>query len=321
MTETRVTPSGFTQFDLNLLQLNTVVDFDIYIWPDNSVEPVLYRSRDLPFSEEHRKRLEEANRSQILMREAHAPALNSYVERHLDKIIASDSIPTSEKAKFLYDTSLRLAIDVLDHPETHDNLRRSQELVRNTISYVLLGKDSFHELLALKSYDYRTYTHSVNVCTIGLALTEKLGFSSQTQLMDFGVGAIFHDVGKTRIPQDVLRKAGPLSNYEWEMMKRHPVIGLELIRPHVDFPEDARAIVLQHHERLDGNGYPDGKCEKEIHPFAKAAALVDVFDALTSKRPYKEAVESYPALEIMKEEVGDHFDEGYFREFVKLMGE
>jgi putative nucleotidyltransferase with HDIG domain len=320
MPEARTVPSGFAEFELDLLQLDTVVDFDMYIWPANSVEPVLYRSRNMAFQEEHRQRLAEADTTQVFIRKENAPALTAYIERNLDRIIGSEAIPTSEKAKILYDTSLRLAEDVLDHPETHENLRRSEELVRNMISYVLLGKDAFHQLMALKAYDYRTFTHSVNVCTIGLALAEKVGFTSQSELTDFGVGAIFHDVGKTRIPPEILGKRGPLSESEWVQMKRHPLMGLELIAPHIDFPQDAKAVVLQHHERLDGLGYPEGRPAKDIHPFAKVAALADVFDALTSRRPYKDAVESYPALKIMKEEAGDHFEEDYYREFVKLLG-
>ena len=312
---------GFTRIGLNLLQVDTVVDFDIYVWPEKSELPVLYRSRNLPFDAGNRERLAEGDVSEILIRDDSTGAVNAYVERNLDKIVARPDIPLEEKAKLLYDTSLKIAVDLLDHPETHENLRRSEDLVRNTISYVLLGKDSFHELLALKAYDYRTYTHSVNVCTIGLALAEKVGFSRQTELMDFGVGAIFHDVGKTKIPHEVLTKSGPLSDEEWEQMKLHPIVGLELLAPHIDFPKDSRAIVLQHHERLDGHGYPEGRRGEDIHPFAKVTALVDVFDALTSRWPYKDAVDSYPALQIMKEEVGDHFSDDYFKEFVKLMGE
>jgi len=158
------------------------------------------------------------------------------------------------------------------------------------------------------------------VCTIGLALAEQVGLRSQAHLMDFGVGAMFHDVGKTKIPSAILRKRGPLTEDEWEQMKRHPEMGIALLDPKSPFPDDSKAIILQHHERIDGSGYPKGLIGAEIHPFARVAAIVDVFDALTSRRTYKDAVGSFPALRIIKEEVGTHFDEDYYRVFVRLLG-
>ncbi len=103
-------------------------------------------------------------------------------------------------------------------------------------------------------------------------------------------------------------------------MKRHPEVGLSLLDPKSGFSEDSKAVIREHHERLDGTGYPGGKKGAEIHPFAKVAAIADVFDALTSKRAYKDAIGSYPALKEMKEAVGTHFDESYFRAFVTLLG-
>jgi HD-GYP domain-containing protein (c-di-GMP phosphodiesterase class II) len=320
MTDGRETPPGFVQLDLNLLQIDKPVEFDIYIWPETSLRPVLYRGGHMPFGEDHRERLSRRGPFVAFARVESAGALDDYIEHNLDRIIANPNVRTADKAKLLYDTSLRLAAGILSEPGTKESLERSEDLVRNTISYVLLGKDAFHELLELKAYDYRTYTHSVNVCAIGLALAQRVGFESRTELADFGLGAIFHDVGKTRISHDLLTKSGPLNDNEWQLMRQHPRMGLDLIAPHIDFPPDGRAVVAQHHERLDGSGYPDGLKGEEIHPYAKVAAIADVFDALTSSRPYKDAVDSFPALQDMKGDVGAHFHEGYFQEFVRLLG-
>jgi putative nucleotidyltransferase with HDIG domain len=320
MSDGRGTPPGFLQLDLNLLQIDKPVDFEIYIWPETSQQPILYRGRNVPFGEDHRARLARRGPFEAYILSECSPALDDYIEHNLDRIIANPNVRLGDKAKLLYETSLRLAADILSEPGTKESLKRSEDLVRNTISYVLLGKDAFHELLALKAYDYRTYTHSVNVCAIGLALAQRIGFESRAELADFGLGAIFHDVGKTKISHEVLAKSGPLSDEEWELMRQHPRIGLELVAPHVEFPSDAKAIVVQHHERLDGSGYPDGLYDADIHPYAKVAAIADVFDALTSARPYKGAVDSFPALQDMKVEVGKHFHAQYFQEFVRLLG-
>jgi HD-GYP domain-containing protein (c-di-GMP phosphodiesterase class II) len=320
MSAARKLPSGYVQLDLGLLQVDTVVDFDVYIWPQNSPAPVLYRSQDLPFLEENRTRLIEADSGQIFMKKDASGTFHRYIERNLDRIISNPTLPAKAKAKVLYSSSIQLVQDILEKPGATENLKRSEDVVRNTIGYILHGKDAFHQLMSLTSYDYYTYTHSVNVCTIGLALAEQVGMRSQAQLMDFGVGAMFHDVGKTKIPASILRKRGPLSEPEWVEMKRHPEVGLTLLDPQSPFAEDSKAIILQHHERLDGTGYPKGLKEADIHPFAKVAAIVDVFDALTSRRAYKEAIGSYPALKVMKEAVGTHFDGAHFMKFVKLLG-
>jgi putative nucleotidyltransferase with HDIG domain len=320
MSVNRATPPGFVQLDLNLFQIDTAVDFDIYIRPEQSDVPVLYRGRNLPFGEDHRQRLAMGGTFEAFIREEDAADLDKYVERNLNRIISNPSVRTAQKAKVLYDTSLRLTAEILHRPETAESLARSGELVRNTVSYILLGRDAFHVLVAMKAYDYRTFAHSVNVCAIGLALAQRVGFESRSELSDFGLGAIFHDVGKTRIAQKVLTKPAPLNDDEWLRMRQHPRIGYEIISKHIDFPEAARAIVLQHHERLDGAGYPEARLGPDIHPFAKIAAIADTFDALTSKRPYGESLDTYAALEEMKQEVGAHFSEDYYREFVKLLG-
>jgi len=214
MSAARKVPPGFAPFDLSLLQVDTVVDFDIHLWAVNSGVPVLYRNKDLPFLEEHRQRLLQSDSGQVLIRKDNVATFNRYIERNLDRIIANPTLPTKAKAKILYQTSLHLVQDILEAPNAPENFKRSEDVVRNTIGYILHGKDSFHQLMSLTSYDYYTYTHSVNVCTIGLALAEQVGMRSQTELMDFGVGAIFHDVGKTKIPSSILRKRGPLTDEE-----------------------------------------------------------------------------------------------------------
>ncbi len=316
----KAAPLGYVACEINLLQVDTIVDFDVYIWPDQGTHPVLYRSKKEPFNEEHRIRLIQANHSEVFVREEDAQAVHAYVERNLDRVISSDTLAIDEKARILYDTSIRLAQDILDRPDAHENFKRCGDLVRSTISYVMVGRHAVHQLLALKSHDYHTYTHSVNVCAIGLALAREIGMGTMEDLTAFGVGAIFHDVGKMQISQGILSKKGPLNETEWIEMRRHPLLGLDQVAPHAGFPDRGKAVIEQHHEWLDGRGYPGNRRSEEIDPFAKVAAIADVFDALTSRRPYKDAVDSYPALAIMKEEVGTHFEEEQYRAFVRLLG-
>jgi HD-GYP domain-containing protein (c-di-GMP phosphodiesterase class II) len=320
MSPSRKTPKGYAQFDLDLIQLDTVVDFDIFIWPAGSKAPVLYRERNLRFGKEERKRLAEANTTQVFIVQKDAGPLSNYVERNLEAIVENPAIPIRERAKIVYDAAVRLTTEVLVSPQSEESLKRTEEMVCSAIAYVLKGKEALHHLIALMATDYTTFTHSVHVAAIGLALAEQVGFKSRGELKDFGVGAILHDVGKLKISQDILHKPGPLTNREWAEVKRHPEIGLTLLNTHKNLAAGTKAIIIEHHERVDGTGYPSGKSGDGIHPFARVAAIVDAFDALTSRRPYRGAVSSFRALGIMKEEVGSHFDEEYYKAFIRLLG-
>ncbi len=320
MCAAKTLPPGYARLEMALLQTETVVDFDIFIWGDDARPPVLYRNRNLPFLDEHRERLAEMGTSELLTRSQDEKAVARYVERNLDRVIASPTLPLTAKAKILYQSSLQLAQDILESPTAPDSLKRSEDVVRSTIGYVLQGKEAFQQLMSITSYDYYTYTHSVNVCTMGIALAEEVGLRSQTELMEFGIGALFHDVGKTRISPAILRKRGPLTDEEWVLMRRHPEMGIALLDPDAPVSEASRAVILQHHERLDGTGYPGGRKAGDIHPFAKVAGIIDVFDALTTRRSYKDAIGSFPALRLMKAGIGEHFDEEYFRQFVGILG-
>ncbi len=123
------------------------------------------------------------------------------------------------------------------------------------------------------------------------------------------LAAPMHDVGKIGIADNILRKPGPLDKDEWESMKTHSTIGGEILGTHTDaLLSVASVIALEHHERWNGNGYPNGKKQEEIHLFSRIVALADVFDALTSVRPYKEAWSVEDAVKLVKEERGQHFD-------------
>lgn len=320
MVEQNRLPSGYLPLEAELLQCETIVDFDIFLWQSTSPNPVLYRNKNLPFLEDQMERLSDIGDATLLIRKEQGAAVSRYVERNLDRIIASETLPTKTKAKILYSTSLNLAREIMDNPGAPQNTERAEDVVRSTIAYVLKGKEAFQSLMAITSYDYYTYTHSVNVCTIGVALAEKVGLRSQGELMEFGIGALFHDVGKTRIAPGVLRKRGPLTDEEWIQMRQHPAIGLELVGSNAELGDNSKAVILEHHERLDGKGYPEGKAGDAIHPFAKVAGVVDVFDALTTRRSYKDAIDTFAALKIMKEEVGTHFESEIFNEFVRLLG-
>jgi putative nucleotidyltransferase with HDIG domain len=280
---------------------------------------VLYRSADLPFSERTRLKLLDNKVDRLFISGKSRERYQKYIEQNLDKILVDQKITQEKKAGILYETSKTLMQDVLDNPSYGENIQRSKKMVEHQVSYILRGKEAFHNLLKISSFDYYTYSHSVNVCTFAIALAQQLGYKDEKFLHDLGIGALLHDVGKSKISDRILNKKGSLSQVEFELMKKHPKWGVEILTT-TDLIDPASYYpVLQHHERGREKGYPNGLKLSEMHDFSKIVAVVDTFDAMTTQRVYQGAVETYPALKVMFSLKGD-FDRKMLEAFAALMG-
>lgn len=210
--------------------------------------------------------------------------------------------------------------------EIRQSFSSLQSADKNKIAYVLekkalaLSKD-LDELIAIIMesgealtvlsdaflYDEYIYQHSFQVTLYALAIAKHLKYSEK-DLKTIGMGALLHDIGKISIPQEILQKPSRLTDQEYEQMKEHTKYGFELLRNLYTMPLLVAHCAFQHHERLDGSGYPRGLTEKEIHPFAKIIAVADVFDALSSTRVYRKKILPVECLKIMGEGEGTAFD-------------
>jgi putative nucleotidyltransferase with HDIG domain len=302
---------------LESLRVDSVLDFDLYIEINHQL--VLYRSANLAFTERTRQKLLENKVGRLYVALENRRKYQQYIEKNLTKILDDPEIPEARKAGILYDTSTNLVREVLANPSHGENIRRSQELVTTTVDFILKGREAFLSLLEITSFDYYTYTHSVNVCTLSIALAQQLGFNDPVFLNELGMGALLHDVGKSRISDRILNKRGSLTPIEFEIMKKHPKWGVEMLEDTNLIEPASKYAVLQHHERGDRRGYPHGLALNEMHIYARIVAVCDSFDAMTTERVYQRAMESYPALKIMFSLKGA-YDDKILRTFVELMG-
>jgi putative nucleotidyltransferase with HDIG domain len=310
----------FILIPLESLRLDTVTNFKIYIRTTDDQQPVLYRAENLPFTETVRGRLLQHDVEHIYIERGDRDNYQKYLEDNLDKIVADDAVMPEKKAEIVYSSATHVMERLFENPWLGDNIRRGEQLVMNTVDFILRDDRAFRGLLAVTSYDYYTYTHSVNVCVFCIALAQKVGMCDKADLQILGTGALLHDVGKSIIDKSIIAKKGPLTEEEWIIVKKHPIYGIEILRKSGTVPEESYNVVSQHHERLDGSGYPEHLNNDAIHIYAKIAAIADVFDAMTTQRVYKDAVGSFTALNVMKTEMQDGLDQGLFREFVLLMG-
>jgi len=174
-------------------------------------------------------------------------------------------------------------------------------------------------LARLKRADEYTYMHSVAVSGLMAHLARTLGLDEHAQLQAAAAG-LLHDIGKIGVPAAVLNKPGKLTDEEFDVIRGHPRVGHEVLERTGGMDEVVLDVCLHHHERIDGKGYPDGLSDDRISLFARMGAVCDVYDAVTSDRPYKRAWTPTEALRQMASWRGGHFDEAVFRAFVRSLG-
>ena len=160
---------------------------------------------------------------------------------------------------------------------------------------------------ALDTRDEETQGHSLRVVQYSLILAELMGWGNQDQLKILEYGALLHDIGKIGIPDAILKKPGKLTKKEWEVMKTHPEVGYKILHG-IEFLEEAAQFVLHHHERFNGSGYPAGLKGKDIPITSRIFAVVDTVDAMTTARPYREALSFEKAVNEIKKFSGKQFD-------------
>lgn len=315
--KTEILAGKFLPIYLEALRLDTIVDFDLYI--KMGYELILYRSANLPFTEKTRSSLLDN-----LVKKLYVPAesqerYQKYIEANIDQIVRDREIPEKAKAGIVYDSTKMLVKDVLTSPNLGENVRRSKNMVEASVAYIVSSQEAFHNLMRVMSFDYYTYTHSVNVCTFAVAFARHIGYSDEEYLNHLGVGALLHDIGKTRIPDRILNKRARLNPREMDLIRKHPQWGFDILQESDLVHPDCYYPIIQHHEREDGSGYPQALAGDDIHIFGKIVGIADTFDAMTTERVYQSAVDTFPALKTMFA-LPDLFERTLLEKFVLLMG-
>ena len=309
---------GFAPVTVSSLRVNTVTVFDLYIQERPECPFVLYRQRNLPFSEAAKERLTENNVTQAYVRSDQLKDYRVYVEANLGMILDDPDIPIGEKSDILYGSARDLVKDVLDDPRSGGLFQRCTELSQHTAEFILGQAGAFENLLKVTSYDYYTYTHSVNVCMFSIALAQHLGYDPMKTLQ-LGNGALLHDVGKSLIDPAILNCPGKLSDDQWRIMKLHPTYGYNLLKRQLYRDDVVLDVVLHHHEKLNGKGYPNSLRDAAVSLHARISAVADIFDALTTRRPYKDAMPFRRALDLMNSQMAPELDGDVFNKFKNLM--
>ena len=279
---------------------------------------VLYCAGGETVSDDIREKITEHNIHKLYIRNEDKSDYDNYIQENLSNILKDPDISSSDKTESAFNSIKTTAQTLFKSPEAKI-IQRYKRVIFSTIEFVLQDDSYLKKLIDLTTLDFSNYNHSINVGIFSIGLSKKLlGTQPGHNLKEIAAGFFLHDIGKSVIPPRILNKKGPLSHVEWEIIKTHPEKGCKILEKFGEVSKEIEIIVLQHHERHDGNGYPGGLKEDQIHLYAKICMIADVFDALTSYRPYKEKFSTFDALKIMKNEMSKNFDPEFFEKFVRL---
>jgi HD-GYP domain-containing protein (c-di-GMP phosphodiesterase class II) len=240
------------------------------------------------------------------------------VPEQLKEVLADKKMPPESKAQAVHLHSVNMMSKLFDTPNK-ENIGQFKEGIVGVVDLILADNATNHHLLNLTEHDYNTYVHCVNVGVLAVSLAKTLfAISDNHDMHALGAGFFLHDIGKVYIDEAIINKPGKLSEDEMNQMRKHPGLGFELLTETKQISDESRMVVLQHHERANGTGYPQKMSGDEIHIYGRICSVADVFDALVSKRPYKKKLEPFEALKVMKYEMLDHFHKDIFEKFVLL---
>lgn len=195
----------------------------------------------------------------------------------------------------------------------------ARNLVDSLAQAVAQNRTALLALTALKNYDNYTFTHMVNVSILTMGQARGLGIEG-TQLREFGLAALMHDIGKVKTPNDVLNKPGKLTDGEYEILKRHTVDGAEILKNTPEIPVLGPIVAFEHHLRNDGTGYPAGALRPQLNLATTLCGIADVYDAMRSQRVYQQAHPTDRILAVLQRNDGKQFDQRLVKRFVQLVG-
>lgn len=251
----------------------------------------------------------------------------SYIDRlmfsNISEIYIQDEFSKDIEIKDIISDRTRVEAKILVKSMMEDYKKRSRFnadgaklIVDHMLDELLTTRDIMINLSDIKTTDDYTFAHSVNVCILSLITGVKMGLN-QLRMRDLGVGALLHDIGKTTIPEELIKKPTSLTVEEFEIVKQHTVTGFNILKSDVNVSTTSAYVAFGHHERYDGSGYPNGAKGEDIHQFARIVAIADVFDALTSDRVYRKKYKTHEAAEYLTTASNQLFDPEILECFIK----
>ena len=304
------------------LRADLGADFDLYLGVKvlGGRKYVLYKSREYDLTKERRRYLIDQGFTTLYITEEDLDQYLGYVDRAVSRVLASEATPRSEKSEILYQTTTSLMRHLFERPDSPVILHTNQKMVTHTVNCLASDPRMLRSLVSMFVFDYSLYHHSVNVATISVGLAFKMGYAAGSELSQLGYGFLFHDIGKSCLPTGLVRKPGALTPVEMVEMQSHPHHGSLLMQNRENMEPAALDVILHHHEKISGRGYPHNLSGSEVTMPMRISTVADIFDALTSHRSYKPALTGFEALKLMQEQMKYELDPDCIMGLITLLG-
>ncbi len=299
------------------LELGHTYTYAVYYQDHDNFFKKLF-SANTSFSKETLQSIESLPHKELFVLSSDYHLYEKDTQEYISKIVDDPSISNQQKSEIIHDMASETVHELFLRDIRTSKIESFSHIINQTIQVILNDTSAIKAMLGVTSYDYYTYTHCVNVSIYALGFGAFLKLPKE-DLMVLGRGGILHDLGKKNVPNEIVNKNGSLSDEEFAIMKKHSTYGKELLKQMGETNPMVMKIVEQHHEKLNGNGYPFGLRKGEIEFLAQIVTIADIFDALTTKRSYKPALRTFDALNIMKEHMSDELDHKLLAEFMIFM--
>ncbi|MBI5058429.1 HD domain-containing protein [candidate division KSB1 bacterium] len=296
--------------------------FELYIAiPGRSgVRYHLYKSANIELTGVKRRELIAKGIDTLFIKERDIEAYHTFVDKTIGKMLLSATTPPEKKSEILYTTTSAIVRSTFERPDSPVLVNTNRKLMAHSVALLASEPAMVRTMAALFALDYSLYTHSVHVAVLGTGLLLETGHKNEEELRDLSLGLLLHDIGKSRVPTYILNKPGMLSVSELKQLERHPEHGVSLMQCHQQLVPMALEIIHDHHEKLNGNGYPRRLPSARISLPTRICSVVDIYDALTSHRSYKPAMRGFDAMTFIHQRMSQELDGEMLRLLAYVMG-
>lgn len=309
-------PKRYKSIDKRVITEGEKLTFDLYLPNDERTAMSRYLQSDTVVDGNDKVRLREVEK--VYIDEEDSLLYEAYVQDHIQTIARCEHISMDDKAIIVYEKASSVIDEMFRNPESLEMAKNVKPVVDSIVDIILHDTKAVESLLKITAHDFYTHTHSINVSIYTLSLGAYLGMDEE-ELRILGMAAVLHDIGKSKVNYDIINKNGKLTDIEFEEMKTHPAAGHK-IALHLGITDERILTgIRHHHEKLVGGGYPDGLKGDEISHFARIIGVCDVFDALTTKRSYKDPMTTFESIKLMKEVMKGHLDFDIVNSLIRML--
>jgi len=297
-----------------------LIDRDLYVLYQGN--HVVFQKANAPWQRRDAKKLQEFGVNHLYVRTRSLVEFHDFIDRKVAKILNEREIPIEQKAKVVYAATIHSAEAVFHNPKSMEYARQTVSFVKHCLEYLNNDKNAFFELFRASALNMTEHNHGLHCAAYAIQLAKRLGKKDPKDLLSISIGAMLHDIGKTKIPKKILEKPGALDEDEIREVRKHPQYGFEIVKEFASVvPEMARVIIMQHHEHYEGDGYPKRLKGHQIHLFSRIVRVCDVFDSMTAHRVYKEKASPIDSLRELLQTTKEDDERHLLVNFIEMMKE